>query len=127
MTAGRFGKNCELWFDIELIAANGEQFSVEVLFDTGFTAGFLAMNYQDIDPLQWTATKSIVELQTARGKDNFNIYQGKVIIDRTEFVLPVHVGSEISEILMGSQWLEIMELVVNKSKKLLTLTTVEVK
>ena len=44
MIFGRFGDNGELWFEIELIAITGEQFTTEVLFDTGFTTGWLAIN-----------------------------------------------------------------------------------
>lgn len=39
MIAGRLGENGELLFEIQLVAANGEQFSLEALFDTGFTSG----------------------------------------------------------------------------------------
>ncbi|WP_370589636.1 hypothetical protein [Tychonema sp. LEGE 07203] len=47
MISGWFGENGELFFEIELIASNGEIFPVEVLLDTGFTAGYLAVNFQD--------------------------------------------------------------------------------
>ncbi len=36
MIAGRFGENGELLFEVKLIASSGEQFSVEVLLDTGY-------------------------------------------------------------------------------------------
>lgn len=39
MMEGRFGDNKELFFDIQLVAANGEKFYIEALFDTGFTDG----------------------------------------------------------------------------------------
>ena len=39
MIVSRFGENGELLFEIDLIAANGEQFPIEVLLDTGFTTG----------------------------------------------------------------------------------------
>jgi predicted aspartyl protease len=41
------------------------------------------------------------------------------------FIVPVHVGDELNEILIGSQWLERMELVVNKPRGILTLEMVE--
>lgn len=49
MISGRFGERGELFFEIDLIASNGDIFSVEVLFDTGFTTGYLAINFQDIE------------------------------------------------------------------------------
>ncbi|BAZ36778.1 hypothetical protein NIES4101_26980 (plasmid) [Calothrix sp. NIES-4101] len=42
MIDGRFGDNKELFFEIQLVAANDEEFLVEALFDTGFTDGWLA-------------------------------------------------------------------------------------
>ncbi|MEC4812535.1 MAG: hypothetical protein SAK29_04565 [Scytonema sp. PMC 1069.18] len=43
MISGRFGDNKELFFEIQLVTANGEEFLVEALFDTGFTDGWLAI------------------------------------------------------------------------------------
>jgi len=40
-------------------------------------------------------------------------------------IIPVHAGDEIPETLLGSQWLEIVELVVNKSKEILTIEIIE--
>lgn len=39
MISGQFGAIGEIFFEIDLIAANGERFPVEVLLDTGFTSG----------------------------------------------------------------------------------------
>ena len=64
-------------------------------------------------------------MQTARGMEYFDLYEGKVIVDSKDFIIPVHVGEELSDTLMGSQWLDIMQLVVNKPKRILTLETVE--
>ena len=121
MIAGRFGSNGELWFDLELIAANGEYLDIEVLLDTGFTRGWLAINSQDLEALQWSIIAPRIEMSTAGGKGVFALYEGKVIIDEQELIIPVHVGDKISEILMGSQWLEILELIVNKPRGILTL------
>ena len=71
--------------------------------------------------MQWSLIAPQVEMQTARGDEFFDIYEGKVILDRQEFIIPVHVGDELPEILICSQWLEMMELVVNKSRGILTL------
>jgi predicted aspartyl protease len=49
MISGRFGDIGELFFEVDLIAADGEIFQVDALLDTGFTTGWLAMNIQDID------------------------------------------------------------------------------
>ena len=73
MIVGIFGENGELLFEIDLIAANGEQFPLEVLLDTGFTTGWLAINSQDLEALQWTLIASQIEMQTARGKEFFDL------------------------------------------------------
>jgi len=51
MISGRFGENGELNFEIELITADGEGYPVEVLLDTGFTTGWLALDTQDAESL----------------------------------------------------------------------------
>ena len=50
MIQGRFGSKGEPFFEIELIGTDGLIFSVDALFDTGFT-GFLAINKQDLEGL----------------------------------------------------------------------------
>ncbi|MEG4506314.1 aspartyl protease [Microcoleus sp. F6_B4] len=124
MISGWFGENGELFFEIELIASNGEIFPVEVMLDTGFTAGYLAINFQDMEALDWPLVQSKFTLATARGDALFDLYEGRVIIDGQEFIVPVHVGEDLPEILIGSQWLDRMQLVVNKPIGILTLQTV---
>lgn len=125
MGVGSFGDNGELYFKIQLVAANGEEFSVEALLDTGFTDGWLAINTQDMDALGWVLLTAQVEMMTARGNARLDIHEGKVIIDGTEVIIPVHVGDDIPDTIMGSLWLDIMQLVVNKPKGILTLEMVE--
>jgi predicted aspartyl protease len=60
-------------------------------------------------------------MTTARGNARFNIYESKVIIDGIEVIIPVHVGDDIPDTIMGSLWLDIMQLVVNKLRGILTL------
>ncbi|MFB2916895.1 aspartyl protease [Aerosakkonema funiforme] len=124
MIAGRFGEDGELLFEIELIANNGERFPVEALLDTGFTTGFLAINFQELEALGWALITPQIEMETARGNEFFDIYEGRVILDGQEFIIPVHVGDELFDILIGSQWLEMMELAVNKQRGILTLEMV---
>ncbi|MEH2371875.1 aspartyl protease [Nostoc sp.] len=124
MIAGLFGDNGELLFEIELVAANDQKFFVEALFDTGFTDGWLAINTQDLEVLEWSLMSAQIEMQTARGEARFDLYEGKLIIDGTEFVIPVHVGDDIPDTIIGSLWLDIMQLVVNKPKGILTLEMV---
>lgn len=69
MIVGRFGETGELFFDIELIAANDDCFAVEALLDTGFTTGWLAINSQDIDALGGSLISSEIEMKTARGEE----------------------------------------------------------
>ena len=121
MISGRFGENGELFFEIELIASNGEVFPVEVILDTAFTTGFIAMNSQDLDALDWSLIAPQIEMQTARGEGFFDIYEAWVIIDGQDLIVPVHVGEDIPEILIGCQWLDRMQLVVNKPSGILTL------
>jgi predicted aspartyl protease len=64
-------------------------------------------------------------MKTARGEELFDIYEGKVIIDRQEFTIPVHVGEGLPDILIGSQWLDSMELIVKKRKGILILEVLE--
>ena len=51
----------------------------------------------------------------------FEHYTGKVLIDGQEYEIPIFAGEEIREILLGSQWLNILPLVVNYQAGLLTL------
>lgn len=125
MISGRFGEYGELFFEIDLIASNGDILPVEVLLDTGFTTGYLAINFQDIDALGWPLIRSKIPLATARGQDFFDLYEGRVIIDNQEFIVAAHVGDELPEILIGSQWLDRMQLVVNKPRGILTLEIVD--
>jgi predicted aspartyl protease len=125
MIAGRFGENGELFFEIEFLTVDGERFSTEALLDTGFTTGWLAINSQDLEALQWSLIASQIQMQTARGGEYFDLYEGKVFLDGREFLIPVHVGDEIPDFLLGTQWLEIVEIVVNKPKGVLTLEIVE--
>ena len=125
MGVGFFGDNGELWFDIQLVAANGEVFSVEALLDTGFTGGWLAVNSQDLAALEWSRIAAQIEMRMARGEGHFNLYSGRVIIDGTELSVPVHAGDDIPDTLIGSTWLNLMQLIVNKPKGILTLSMVE--
>jgi predicted aspartyl protease len=125
MIAGRFGDNGELFFEIQFIAANSEQFSQEALFDTGFTTGWLAINSQDVEALEWKVILPKIEMQTARGLEYFDLYEGNVAIDGREYLIPVHVGEELSETLIGSLWLDTMQLIVNKPQGILRLETLD--
>ena len=118
---GHFGENGELLFDVDLIPVNEEIVSVEVLLDTGFTTGWLAINIQDAEALGWPIMAAQIEMQTASGNEFFSLYEGQIKLDEQIFTIPVHVGTNFSEILLGCQWLESMELVVNKPKDILTL------
>lgn len=125
MSVGSFGDNGELFFEIQLVAINGEKFSVEALFDTGFTDGWLAINTQDLEALGWRLITSQVEMRIAQGSARFNIHEGKVMIDGTEVIIPVHVGGDVPDTLMGALWLDIMQLVVNKPREVLTLEMID--
>ncbi|WP_366837850.1 aspartyl protease [Nostoc sp. LPT] len=95
------------------------------MLDTGFTSGWLAINSQDLEAIEWPIVIPKIEMQTARGLKYFDLYEGKVIVAGKEFIIPVHIGEQLPDILLGSLWLDIMQLVVNKPKGILTLEVVE--
>jgi clan AA aspartic protease len=119
MIEGRFGENGQIYFEIDLINNDGLNLSVEALLDTGFTE-FIAMNRQDVESFDWNFL-SQDKLKTAQGEATFDIYLGKVIIDRQEFDIPVFAGEEIQEILLGSQWLKQFTLIANYQRGRVTL------
>ena len=129
MIQGNFGSKGELYFEIELIAADsvalasprasGSVVAVDALLDTGFTE-WLAMDTQDIVSLGWLYVDR-QEMQTARGDVIFNRYQGSVSFDGQELTIPILAGEEISEVLIGLPWLETRRLVVDRKAGLLRL------
>ncbi|MBD1935268.1 MULTISPECIES: aspartyl protease [Cyanophyceae] len=119
MIQGYFGEKGELFFEIELIAADGSVVTVNALLDTGFT-DWLAMDIQDVESLEWLYLDK-QEMRTARGDVRFNRYQATVFIDNQEMTIPVLAGKAITEVLLGLQWLENRRLVVDRKADLLTL------
>jgi len=119
MIEGNFGSDGELFFDIELIAAQGLELPVIAMLDTGFTE-LLAVNSQDLEALGWRYLRER-QLQTAQGITVFRIYLGKVRLDGQEFEIPVYAGNDITEVLLGSQWLKTMRLVADMPSGILTL------
>ncbi|MGD1701781.1 aspartyl protease [Dapis sp. BLCC M229] len=119
MIQGYFGDKGELFFEIELIAADGSRIIVDALLDTGFT-DWLAIDTQDAESLGWHFQEQ-EERRTALGVATFNLYQGAVCFDGQEMKLPVVVGDGIPEILIGLPWLEDRRLVVDKKAGILTL------
>jgi predicted aspartyl protease len=127
MISGSFGDSGELFFEIRLVGKSAVEFSIEAILDTGFTNGWLAINTQDLDALGWSLIAAQVEMATASGNARFDLYEGVIIIDDTRITIPVHVGNDIPDTLLGSLWLDIMELIVNKPKDILTLEMCEIK
>ncbi|OKH54092.1 aspartyl protease [Calothrix sp. HK-06] len=121
MIFGRFGDIGELLFDIDLITVNEELFPIEVLLNTGFTTGWLALDTQDVDALGWNIIERNNMMRMARGESAFDIYEGKVLLDEQEYIIPVLAGDEITESILGLQWLTILPLSVNYGMKTLTL------
>ncbi|HEY9853217.1 MAG TPA: hypothetical protein V6D28_27340 [Leptolyngbyaceae cyanobacterium] len=121
MISGRFGEIGELIFEIDLITSEGERFPIEVLLDTGFTTGWLALDTQDAESLGWSVIEWNRTMQTARGLEYFDIYEGRVVIDEQEYIIPVLAGAGIPESLLGLQWLKMMPLTVNYAAGVLTL------
>ncbi len=105
MGVGTFGADGELFFELHLVPAKGAPFSITALFDTGFTDGWLVLNTQDLQALEWSEVLGQVNMRTARGEGAFYIHKGKVIIEGVEVIIPVHVGRNVPETAMGSAWL----------------------
>lgn len=119
MIKGNFGSDGELFFDIELIAVEGLELPAIAMLDTGFTE-LLAVNSQDLEALGWRYLRKR-QLRTAQGITIFKIYLGKVRLDGQEFQIPVYTGNDITEVLLGSQWLKTMRLVADMPSGILTL------
>ena len=125
MGVGKFGEDGELFLELQLVPANGAPFFIPVLFDTGFTDGWRVMDTQDLEALEWLEVLGQVEMRTARGEGDFYIHKGRVMIDGIEVIIPVHVGRDVPETAMGSAWLDIMKLVINKPEDIFTLEMIE--
>lgn len=119
MIQGRFGANRQIYFEIDLIGGDGLSFSTEAILDTGFTE-FLAVSQQDLAGLDWRFL-SQDKRRTAQGEATFDIYLGKVIIDKQKFEILVFAGDEIREILLGSQWLKVFKLIADYAENVVTL------
>jgi predicted aspartyl protease len=119
MIQGTFDDVGHLFFEIELIPADGLNLPVDAMLDTGFT-GFLTINKQDLDALEWTY-RGDERMITARGEILFEKYLGKVLLDGQEYEIPAFAGDELTEVLLGSQWLKLLPLSVNYQVGILTL------
>ncbi|HAG83384.1 MAG TPA: aspartyl protease [Cyanobacteria bacterium UBA11162] len=119
MIQGKFGEEDELFFEIELIAADGLELAVDALLDTGFS-GWLAIDNQDLEGLDWVYVRK-ENMRLAQGEALLDIYLGKVRIDGQEFDIPVYVGVGVTEFLLGRQWLKTRRLVVDLPSGVLTL------
>lgn len=109
MIQGSFGEKGQIFFELDFLTSDGLNLPVDAMLDTGFT-GFMAINKQDLDGLDWAYIGN-EPLRTAQGETMFDSYLGKVL----------YAGDEITEILLGSEWLKILPLVVNYQDGILTL------
>ncbi len=126
MIEGKFGDIGELYFEIGIVSVDGDILLAEALLDTGFTTGWLAMDIQDIESLGWFLLEPAKAMQTARGEELFDLYEGKVLVDGKEFIIPVIATINVPEILMGLQWLKKRRLEVDFSAGVLTLKDSEI-
>ena len=117
--SGFFGDEDALFFEIALVDNEGIELQVDAMFDTGFSY-WLALNNQDVIALNWVRLERQT-MRTARGDFDFDVYAGKVIFDGQEYDIPVHVGKDLSEVLIGRQWLQSKQLFVNMQSGILTL------
>ena len=119
MIQGEFDEIGQLFFEIDLIAANGENFPTMPLLDTGSTE-WLAINNQDLQGLGWRRIETR-DVQTAMGETTLDTYLGKVVLDGEEFTIEVVAGSAFRETLIGAPWLRQRRLVADFPAGLLTL------
>jgi clan AA aspartic protease len=119
MISGFVGDEDAILFEIDLITADGEKLPVDAILDTGFSY-WLAINEQDIEGLGWERLRE-QRMRTARGDITFDIYVGKVEFDGEELDIPVHVGTELTEVLLGRKWLVDRKLVIDLPSGVLSL------
>ncbi|MDF5709744.1 MAG: aspartyl protease [Nostoc sp. S4] len=119
MIQREFDELGQLFFEIELIAVNGEIFPVNALLDTGSTE-WLAINEQDLSAFEWprVETRNVV---SAMGETTFNTYLGKIRLDAQEYTIEVVAGFDLREVILGLPWLETRRLVVDRQQRILTL------
>jgi predicted aspartyl protease len=120
MIQGEFNSRGELFFEIDLMSSDGDIVTVMALLDTGFT-GWLAIDSQDADSLGWVRNNEPQDMQTAQGEAQFNLYEGKVVIEGEEFTVEVLGGNELVNVLLGVLWLQSKRLVVDFPMGVLTL------
>jgi predicted aspartyl protease len=60
-------------------------------------------------------------MQMARGEAYFDIYEGRVVLDEREYIIPVLARAGIPEPLLDLQWLRMLPLAVNFPAGVLTL------
>ncbi|AFY32631.1 hypothetical protein [Calothrix sp. PCC 7507] len=119
MIKGIFGEKGQIFFELDFLTSDGLNLPVDAMLDTGFT-GFMAINKQDLDGLDWVYIGN-EPLRTAQGETMFDSYLGKVLLDGQEYEIPIYAGEEITEVLIGSEWLKILPLVVNYQDGILRL------
>ncbi len=90
MIEGTFDDVGHIFFEIDLIAADGLKLPVDAILDTGFT-GFLVINKQYLDALEWVY-RGDEQMLTARGEAIFERYLGKVALDGQEYEIPIYAG-----------------------------------
>ncbi len=76
MIHGQFREDGGLMFEVGLVTSNGDILTTDVLLDTGFTAGYLAIDKQDISAFNWELSESDITISIAQGKGQFDIYEG---------------------------------------------------
>ncbi len=109
-----------IYFEIDLVTADGEEVPVDVLFDSGFTSGILAVHSQDIEALGWENLEQDLEIPTAGGLSQFTAYRGQVIIDGQRLTLPVLAGDLPDEdrVLLGYRILDLFDLTLDTHNKI---------
>ena len=120
MITGEFNHKGELVFEIALIAADETDWPVQAILDTGFS-DWLLINNEDAEDLEWLKELEPRKANTAAGTVFFTVYEGIILIDGEEFIVPVLGGDEVKKILLGVRWLKFKRLIADYSAGVLTL------
>ena len=111
---------------MDLVAADEALISVEAIFDPGFN-DWLLINNKYAEYLGGLKKRNPRRVQTAAGIRFVNVYEGIILIDGEEFIIPVLAGYRVKDILLGVRWLRFKRLIADYSAGVLTLDSHKVR
>ncbi len=81
----------------------------------------MVLDTQDAESLGFSLIERNRTMQMARGEELFDIYEGRVVLNQQEYIIPVVASLGIPEPLLGLQLLKMLPLAVNFRAGILTL------